>query len=1202
MEDVRGRVVQGESDTGVPGVAVVLVGPAEPNARGVPTETRLATASTDRRGFFTLSWDDRGAPARAALRLDVIGADEQVLAREPLRPAGGTGIVLLRIDATPLMPALQPVDPVAAAKRRLELRRQAAEVRDIERAGLRDELAQRITAQRDRQVRGRAAFREFVRTVVDGEHTPRSRRQRLVEPGASVAEASERAIREGIAARVDAAERVGAAVFAAGEAQALIARGEIPAGELLARLTPRRDIGNGARVRRDPLARICQEHHRVEDPCMKALMDEPTDDTPDSEDGVDGDGIIEPDEHEGVESGADQATDGAQPAALPLLVGNLVNDVAPPEEARIFRVATRAGLAEVEQGVNGFSLHSGPADVPAHYEFHHLQIAFEHVWQELFDDKLSHKGAELFAELVELGVDPKDFSAGYYDFSGLEETVAQQSGTPVDPPAKVIREFDITAEQWTLLRGIPDDSGELEPPFLSSALMTLADDIAQLRTARDAEIDKITKLVKDVDGIVSIPADAVANWKTAVRERFEPPIRELRREGDRIVQYADRRLEAPEDFVHFHDLLKQLSAAAKEDYRFSVYAANRAERSVNFGLVTTYAQRWEPVSYQVGRLVKTVPLAPKEVRRFTKRMSIKSSRAEKEVQNNVSSRRSETSETSRAEAEIVQKAMNRTNFQMNAEGGVSVGVASAKASSAFGQDAAAESQEVKKEFREAVFKAAQEYRSERTVEVSVSTTDELSAEESGELSNPNDELPVTYLFYELQRRYKVSEKIRRLTPIVLVAQEFPRPHEIDDDWIVAHDWILRRVILDDSVEPALDYLTTRIVGDEFALQEQYQTLQQHRRLVDDLGVDVVAVKAQVGRRYEALQRSIERRADALDAEEGEGFFQEGVEGLFGGSDESPEALRVREDAARDAYERAARDEKELLGRLERETTALQALTEAYTKALSEHLNRKAQIERLRVHVKQNIMYYMQAIWSHEPPDQRFFRLHDVRVPDLAGTLTYTVQPDPDATPVPPLWEKPHKLVAKCKLDPNMEFRTLEEVADLDNLLGFKGNYMMFPLKQSNVLTDFMMTPYLDAVAGLRDPDPRGNWTLDDFVKYLCCLREHLTPADFDRLRSGLQEAYRELAADPEGDGEEVVTPTDSLFIEALPGAHPILEDFKLMHRAVDVKKAQAEVRGIELENLRFADRLLQGEREDPTIEKKIVIEGDGAQAIVPPDA
>jgi hypothetical protein len=49
-----------------------------------------------------------------------------------------------------------------------------------------------------------------------------------------------------------------------------------------------------------------------------------------------------------------------------------------------------------------------------------------------------------------------------------------------------------------------------------------------------------------------------------------------------------------------------------------------------------------------------------------------------------------------------------------------------------------------------------------------------------------------------------------------------------------------------------------------------------------------------------------------------------------------------------------------------------------------------------------------------------------------------------------------------------------------------------------------------------------------------------------------------------------------------------------------VKKVQADVRAAEFENLRAAARLLAGEREDPTIEKKVVIEG-GKSVVVPPD-
>ena len=55
---------------------------------------------------------------------------------------------------------------------------------------------------------------------------------------------------------------------------------------------------------------------------------------------------------------------------------------------------------------------------------------------------------------------------------------------------------------------------------------------------------------------------------------------------------------------------------------------------------------------------------------------------------------------------------------------------------------------------------------------------------------------------------------------------------------------------------------------------------------------------------------------------------------------------------------------------------------------------------------------------------------------------------------------------------------------------------------------------------------------------------------------------------PESD--VVVVPSGSLYIEALPGKHPVLEDFKMVHRAIDVKQVQAQVRHAELENLRLA--------------------------------
>ena len=142
----------------------------------------------------------------------------------------------------------------------------------------------------------------------------------------------------------------------------------------------------------------------------------------------------------------------------------------------------------------------------------------------------------------------------------------------------------------------------------------------------------------------------------------------------------------------------------------------------------------------------------------------------------------------------------------------------------------------------------------------------------------------------------------------------------------------------------------------------------------------------------------------------------------------------------------------------------------------------------------------------------------------------------------------------------IEKKKLVEVADLDDVLAYKGNYMIFPLKKTNALTDFMMIPYLDAVTGIRDPDPLSNWTLSDFMKYVCFLYRKLPKSKFDELLPGLQAAYQRIFSRADADTDKIVVPTDSLFIEALPGVHPILEDFKLFHRIVDVKKVQAEVR------------------------------------------
>ncbi len=1197
MNRIVGSVVHRESKLGIPRLLITAFD-VKPNGLCANTKhttltdeeaspgARLGSIVTDDHGGFEYECEAKARDSRPDLLLTVSapqgrgtrGSHRKPMATIVRRDAASVESFVIELDSAQLEgagvdpPGKEPDVDELIGKQRIAAVRQARLQAESQRV-----LAEALKKRRERERAADAKFELFL-AALSTVPPERHNNGRYVAQGAGVREANEAMIKAGIKGRINKATAVGVAALSDEQvAQFKDANGNfvtaISSAAIDKYLHP---PGQGpSLVRQVPPRFIC--HRGPVDPCVailegKDLAQDTHDEHPSPE--QDDPGLV-PD-------GSEPTGDTVTAADIPLLIDNLVKHMTPPESATIFSKQGRATIDDLQKTVAGFELHSGPADAPALHEFHHLQIAFDHVWQELFDDDVVQTGKELYADLVEMGVDPNEYLIDPSEIKisvGKKPAKKKPGKSASEPPASVVQSFEITPEQWTALKS--EHRNELEA----------------LATKLNEYLGNLTALTDN--GKLDYFKSGNNEWLAWKREQ----IHIVRRKAQLIISYADEKARSTDTFDQLHPLLNDLAAAMKEPYRFSIYAANRFDRSINFGIVATYRQKWTPQSYQVGELIKTVPLAPKEVRRFSKKVTMRQSRAEKEVENNLQARKTENTETARAETQIVQKALNKTNFQLSAQGGVNIGIANAKGSTAFSQGAAAESQEVKKEFRQAVFKATEEYKSERTTEINVSTSEEASFEESGEVSNPNDEITVTYMFYELQRRYRISEQIHRVTPVVLVAQEFPKPSDIDEAWIVAHDWILRRVILDDSFVPAMNYVASKVVGDEVALQETLKNLHLQRRVVGDLKEELVAIRAQVGSRYAAFQKSIEKRAEAIAAQEDSGEITPMPVGfLISDSDASPEAQQVRENAARDAYEREAKLEKELLARLDREATALTALTETYTKTLSEHLNRKEQIARLRVHIKSNIMYYMQAIWSHESDDQRYFRLHEVRVPKLKGKLIHTLASDPDAIPLPPTWTKPLKHVVKCEIDADdIEFESLEQVADLDNLLGFKGNYMMFPLKQGNVLTDFMMMPYLDPVAGLRDPDPLGDWTLTDFVDYVCCLRHSLSQSEFDKLRPGLEAVYRHLVNAPGSDGEEIIVPTDSLFIEALPGVHPILEDFKLFHRVVDVKKVQAEVRGAEFENLRAAARLLAGEREDPTIEKKIVVEG-GTDVLVAPDA
>jgi hypothetical protein len=651
-----------------------------------------------------------------------------------------------------------------------------------------------------------------------------------------------------------------------------------------------------------------------------------------------------------------------------------------------------------------------------------------------------------------------------------------------------------------------------------------------------------------------------------------------------------------------HHLLTKLEKLISERYAFDVFAKN----SINFGVMVTYRQKWVPQNYQVGELVSTIPLAPKEIRRYTTRQVTKKTRATKELEDQLQTRRTESSDTARVESEIIAKAQEKTNFNITAK--ESLGGDDSwqiESTQAFGGEQAKQSERTKKDFRESVMKAAQEFKQQHRMEIDTSESTELEQTTFHEIQNPNDELTVTYLFYELQRTFRISEKIHRVTPVVLVANEVPAPNEIDDAWLVKHDWILRRTILDDSFRPALDYLTDSFVGAEVNIRLLEANVLVHKNVV-------MAVRQQLGVQAAILARE---EQDVLEAvrDLGTSQQQQGMVdivkrifdpiGITGTADTGVvSAAEAMLDYAKETRDRADRERARLLAQMEVAMSALQGAVDKLSAAVRDHYDRVSEVDRLRVHVKDNILYYMQAVWSHEPPDQRFFRLYNVDVPVIKAkdpSTTLTLAPGSTAGKALDALLGRDSTVATIDIpDVEVETKKLVEVADLDTVLGYEGNYTIFPLKQGNLLTLHMMQDYVDLGDGavLRDPDEIGGYTVAEIERLAACL--HKTDKTlYDTYRDEFKKMLTERLRSPQAADELVIVPTTSLYVEALVGTHPLLEDFKLLHRALDVKKVQAEVRHAELENVRLAARALEGDREDPDVERRIVVE-QGAGGVV----
>lgn len=270
---------------------------------------------------------------------------------------------------------------------------------------------------------------------------------------------------------------------------------------------------------------------------------------------------------------------------IPTYVASVLNEksVLDPGDDTLPAPGSRLDEARIA-GADSFpslSLPPGPADVPAFFDFHDLQIAFEPVWQEALDDSLVQDAEALYERYVEGGGSVETF------FTMMLATGMSEAAAPVD--VNVQRHIEIDSREWGSLT--PEQQQEL------SEIADTIDERFTFLYQNKLQWNTFT------DGLTAGDLATFSHTREYVMSRVE----ELRDQAGRIVGSARKELErqaAGRSIVPSNATLAQLRSRLNSAYPAKYFAANRQQRSVNFGLMLTYRQRWTPTAYQVGELIK----------------------------------------------------------------------------------------------------------------------------------------------------------------------------------------------------------------------------------------------------------------------------------------------------------------------------------------------------------------------------------------------------------------------------------------------------------------------------------------------------------------------------------------------------------------------------------------------------------------------
>ncbi len=631
--------------------------------------------------------------------------------------------------------------------------------------------------------------------------------------------------------------------------------------------------------------------------------------------------------------------------------------------------------------------------------------------------------------------------------------------------------------------------------------------------------------------------------------------------------------------------------------------------SWNLGLRIVYRQEWRSLGNQRGEIVKTIPLGPKQVEKVSTKIvrRIKVTKTAEHLKSIEES--SEVTDTTKDSSEIVNEASNTQGWNAEAEASVNFSVFSASASAGAHGEAEERSKKASTHLSESMQKTASKIRTEIKTVVSTESESTFEVETASEIVNPNEEIPITYVYSKLQRQYEIFTSVAEIQNVILIAEPIPYSFEVNFEWVKRYDWIIAKVLLDDSFRDALT------------------SISQVPRPID----------------YSEVKNTLEDKlGDIIGSEGKEGFLERFSEKLttlsLSGVDMIQEAQRNYQEALQKKYE------------TEREIELLEVKR-----------------ERLYQHIRDNILHYCRAIWSQEDSQQRILRYKKLKIQvpvewDFHGTfggVEYPLNDEGGEEEGETSREEAGETIDEGKTIDNLleqvrEYETdeLEEtlfdldgefigdwdtcvdITDLINPagpIGYYGNYAIYYLKPEFIRSELftmlqiMKTPYLyypnmGAKPILMDPELK-HFTQDnlnllpedintddriDMIDYVPELRTQYTAAsesgdeELDEFLNNddlFKKIYPEYLLRKER-SRRFLLDTQNLIIDIEPGTGTALESFKLAHRKIDVLKALEEKEKLRLENERLKALLSQEKLDDLNWQdsEKVIVQMSSALA------